>query len=168
MATVAHKLVERKTINGKSHQVKRSNGNLKAWKDKVGLKERVGDLFERQGVKSLANFETSGESGNRYRFDFFVPGMRRHDPNENNDSNKVDYLLSRGMGIFVKDYSGPAKVTNIIQAERAMKDCPEINKVLVISNHFSGPSANLAERVGVILLSLGEIVSTYKNEGWLL
>ncbi|MFQ5981022.1 MAG: hypothetical protein ACE5OZ_23015 [Candidatus Heimdallarchaeota archaeon] len=168
MATVAHKLFEKKIVSEKFRQAKKTNGDLKAWKDRIGLKERVKDLLERQGLKSLANFETRGESGIRYRFDFFVPGKGHNNRTEEVGSTQAIYLFSRGMGIFVKDYSGPAKVTNIIQAERAMKDCPEINKVLVISNSFSGPSANLAERAGVILLSLGEIVSTYKNEGWML
>jgi hypothetical protein len=150
----------------KSNGKKRSQRDKAVWKDRLGLKDRVSDLLDRQGVKALRDFEIRGDSGSNYNFDFFVPRQRRNKPNSDIRNDNAHYLLPRGMGIVVKDYEGPAKVTNVIQAERAMKDCPEVGKVLVISNTFSAPSANLADRSGVILLSLGEIVSTYKNEGW--
>lgn len=166
MATLDYKSVRKTAKIVKSNGKKRSQGDNTAWKDRLALKDRVSDLLDRQGVNALRNFEIRGDSGSNYNFDFFVPGQRRSMPNSSPKKDHADYLLSRGMGIVVKDYEGPAKVTNIIQAERAMKDCPEVSKVLVISNTFSGPSTNLADRSGVILLSLGEIVSTYKNEGW--
>ncbi|MFW9914491.1 MAG: hypothetical protein ACFFGZ_02675 [Candidatus Thorarchaeota archaeon] len=166
MATLDYKLRKTTAEIAKSGSKKRTQRDKAVWKDKLALKDRVNDLLDRQGVKALKDFEIRGDSGSNYNFDFFVPGQRRSRPNSDTKIDNADYLLSRGMGIVVKDYEGPAKVTNVIQAERAMKDCPEVGKVLVISNTFSGPSANLADRSGVILLSLGEIVSTYKNEGW--
>ncbi|MFX0113893.1 MAG: hypothetical protein ACFFB3_05065 [Candidatus Hodarchaeota archaeon] len=166
MATVESIEKHKNSNNWNFNKKAQSRNGKSAWRDKLRLKERVRDLLDRQGVEALRDFEVRGDSGVNYRFDFFVPGAQRYSQDKSTLGSKAEYSLSRGMGIFVKDYSGPAKVTNIIQAERAMKDCPEISKVLVISNSFSGPSANLADRTGVILLSLGEIVSTYKNEGW--
>lgn len=166
MATLDSTLRKITANQVKSNGNKRSQSDRSVWKDSLALKDRVSDLLYRQGVKALRDFEIRGDSGSNYNFDFFVPRQIRRKPNGDIRKNNANYLPSRGMGIVVKDYEGPAKVTNIIQAERAMKDCPEIGKVLVISNTFSGPSANLADRSGVILLSLGEIVSTYKNEGW--
>ena len=166
MATVANRLIKTIPRRAVSNQNRRIHQDNQAWKDTVGLKERVRDFLERQSVKTIADIQIRGVSGVNYHIDFFVHAGRGYKPHANKNIDQSGTPIPRGLGIFVKDYIGPAKVTNIIQAERARKDCPEISKVLVISNTFSGPSTHLADRSGVVLLSLGEIVSTYLNEGW--
>ncbi|MFW9915050.1 MAG: restriction endonuclease [Candidatus Thorarchaeota archaeon] len=79
---------------------------------------------------------------------------------------EVDFLLTTSkpsncqrVAVLVRDYKGPAKVTNVHQAAHLQNDCREIDKVLLVSNKISGPAKNLAKRSGIQTLSRDEIVA---------
>ncbi|MHA2273290.1 MAG: restriction endonuclease [Candidatus Hodarchaeales archaeon] len=79
---------------------------------------------------------------------------------------EVDFLLTTSkpsncqrVAVLVRDYKGPAKVTNVHQAAHLQNDCREIDKVLLVSNRISGPAKNLAKRSGIQTLSRDEIVA---------
>jgi hypothetical protein len=79
---------------------------------------------------------------------------------------EVDFLLTTSkpsncqrVAVLVRDYKGPAKVTNVHQAAHLQNDCREIDKVLLVSNRISGPAKNLAKRSGIQTLSRDEILA---------
>ncbi len=166
MARIKSSIVEKGSKAREEKPAKALSNSKLLWKDKLSLKNRIDDFLKKNGIKPIEDFKIQGESGSKYNFDFFIPKTKE----VNFDSHKTfienNLLTTEGLGIFIKDYQAPAKVTQVIQAEKVLKDCPKIGKILLVSNSFSGPSKTFADRTGVILLSIGEIVSLYKNQGW--
>ena len=93
------------------------------------------------------------------------------DQNTSRASNRRwDFVIQNGadkegIGITIKDWRRAVGVDIIIRAEKLMKSCRLINKVLLISNHFSDPARSLAERIGIILLTKNDIIDIISSEG---
>jgi len=92
------------------------------------------------------------------------------DQNTSRASNRRwDFVIQNGadkegIGITIKDWRRAVGVDIIIRAEKLMKSCRLINKVLLISNHFSDPARSLAERIGIILLTKNDIIDILSSE----
>lgn len=112
------------------------------------LKEIALEFLDQNNFLFQENTKSSGISGQEYTFQFLITGQKTHSTNDNIST-----------GIILKDYKKSVGSDGICQAERLLKDCPEINKVVMISNEFSVPARNLARRCGVPLISRGELIS---------
>ncbi|MFQ5978074.1 MAG: restriction endonuclease [Candidatus Heimdallarchaeota archaeon] len=122
----------------------------------IPLKSRARDFFKRKNLgKDLTTEEDViiyGVSGVEYEVDFVLTSSQ--------PSN------CQRVAVLVRDYKGPAKVTNIHQAAHLQNDSRDIDRVLLVSNRISGPAKNLAKRSGIQTLSREEIHAMYRHEGW--
>ncbi|MHA2499904.1 MAG: restriction endonuclease [Candidatus Hodarchaeales archaeon] len=118
-------------------------------KPTIPLKTQTRDFFKRRNLgKDLTTEEDVtiyGTSGVEYEVDFLLTTSK--------PSN------CQRVAVLVRDYKGPAKVTNVHQAAHLQNDCREIDKVLLVSNRISGPAKNLAKRSGIQTLSRDEILA---------
>ncbi len=118
-------------------------------KPAIPLKTQTRGFFKRRNLgKDLTTEEDVtiyGTSGEEYEVDFLLTTSK--------PSN------CQRVAVLVRDYKGPAKVTNVHQAAHLQNDCREIDKVLLVSNKISGPAKNLAKRSGIQTLSRDEILA---------
>ncbi len=64
------------------------------------------------------------------------------------------------IGIIVRDWKRIVGVGQVHKAEELMQACPELEKVLIISSMgFSYSAKRLADKIGIGLLSRGELIS---------
>ena len=112
------------------------------------LKEIALEFLDQNNFLFQENTKSSGISGQKYQFQFLITGQKKHAGKDNIST-----------GIILKDYKKSVGSDGICQAERLLKDCPDINKIVMISNEFSVPARNLARRCGVPLISRGELIS---------
>ena len=98
-------------------------------------------------VRGLVIDQNTSRASNR-RWDFVI-------------QNGAD---NEGIGITIKDWRRAVGVDIIIRAEKLMKSSRLINKVLLISNHFSDPARSLAERIGILLLTKNDIIEILSSE----
>ncbi|MFX0182742.1 MAG: restriction endonuclease [Candidatus Hodarchaeota archaeon] len=64
------------------------------------------------------------------------------------------------IGVIVRDWKRIVGVGQIHKAEELLQACPKLEKVLIISSMgFSYSATRLAERIGIGLLSRGELIS---------
>ena len=98
-------------------------------------------------VRGLVIDQNTSRASNR-RWDFVI-------------QNGAD---NEGIGITIKDWKRAVGVDIIIRAEKLMKSNRTINKVLLISNHFSDPARSLAERIGIILLTKNDLIDILSTE----
>lgn len=124
--------------------------------NQIPLKNRARDFFKRKNLsKDLTTEEDVclyGVSGVEYEVDFVLTSSQ--------PSN------CQRVAVLVRDYKGPAKVTNVHQAAHLQNDCRDVDRVLLVSNKISGPAKNLAQRSGIQTLSREEIHAMYRHEGW--
>ena len=80
--------------------------------------------------------------------------------------SRLSYVITRVeskseyTGIIIRDWKRIVGVGQIHKAEELLHDCPELSRVLIISSMgFSYSAARLAEKVGIGLISRGELVS---------
>ncbi|MFX0113589.1 MAG: restriction endonuclease [Candidatus Hodarchaeota archaeon] len=136
-------------MSSPSQKIPKSRRKKESDRDEVviPLKIRTRDFFNRkslsQDLKTEENVTMYGTSGAEYEVDFLLTTEQ--------PSN------CQRVAVLVKDYKGPAKVTNVHQAAHLQNDCREVDKVLLVSNKISGPAKNLAKRSGIQTLSRDEI-----------
>ncbi|MHA2365048.1 MAG: restriction endonuclease [Candidatus Hodarchaeales archaeon] len=94
------------------------------------------------------NLKTSGISGQDHKIDIMITGQK----------NQIEEQHI-STGIILRDYRKSVGADGICQAERLLKDCSEIKKIVIMANEFSVPARNLAERCGLPVISRGELVS---------
>ncbi|MFX0170470.1 MAG: restriction endonuclease [Candidatus Hodarchaeota archaeon] len=64
------------------------------------------------------------------------------------------------IGVIVRDWKRIVGVGQIHKAEELLQACPNLEKILIISSMgFSYSATRLAERIGIGLLSRGELIS---------
>jgi hypothetical protein len=80
--------------------------------------------------------------------------------------SRLSYVVTRVApkseytGIIIRDWKRIVGVGQIHKAEELLHYCPKLSRVLIISSMgFSYSAARLAEKVGIGLLSRGELVS---------
>ncbi len=77
--------------------------------------------------------------------------LARVDPN----SKKTEYI-----GVIIRDWKRIVGVGQIHKAEELLQACPDLNRVLIVSSlGFSYSASRLAEKVGIGLMSRGQLVS---------
>ncbi|UCG03253.1 MAG: restriction endonuclease [Candidatus Heimdallarchaeota archaeon] len=70
-------------------------------------------------------------------------------------NSKSEYI-----GVIVRDWKRVVGVGQIHKAEELIQACPELSQVLIVSSMgFSFSASRLAEKVGLGLISRGELVS---------
>ncbi len=81
-------------------------------------------------------------------------------------TTRLSYVIKRVeskseyVGIIIRDWKRIVGVGQIHKAEELLHDCPKLSRVLIISSMgFSYSATRLAEKVGIGLLSRGELVS---------
>ncbi len=64
------------------------------------------------------------------------------------------------IGVIIRDWKRVVGVGQIHKAEELLKACPKLSRVLIISSMgFSYSATRLAEKIGIGLMSRGELVS---------
>lgn len=71
--------------------------------------------------------------------------------------NNTDF--SGKIGVIVKDWDRSCGYNVILEAERLQTSTPGLAKVMVCANQFSATARELAEKLGVLTLTNGELVS---------
>jgi hypothetical protein len=144
-------------VSSPSQKIPKPRRKKESNKDEViiPLKIRAKDFFKRKNLSKNLKTEEDvtmyGTSGAEYEVDFLLTTEQ--------PSN------CQRVAVIVKDYKGPAKVTNIHQAAHLQNDCTEVDKVLLVSNKISGPAKNLAKRSGIQTLSRDEIQAILDEKG---
>ena len=127
---------------------------LANYKDKyteMNLRELAVCFLEKHDFKYHDTKMIEFENGLEQKIDFIITGQK----NTELDSVKT--------GLIVKDYKKSTGSDTICQIERLLKDLPQINQIILLSNEFSVPARNLAERCGVPTISRGELISMLWN-----
>ncbi len=71
------------------------------------------------------------------------------------------------IGVIVKDWARSCGYNVILEAERLQANTPGLAKIMVCANQFSATARELAEKLGILTLTNGELVSIrkmYKQE----
>jgi hypothetical protein len=64
------------------------------------------------------------------------------------------------IGVIVRDWKRIVGVGQIHKAEELLRACPELNKVIIVSSMgFSYSATRVAKKIGVGLISRGELIS---------
>ncbi|MHA2296022.1 MAG: hypothetical protein ACXAEU_03930 [Candidatus Hodarchaeales archaeon] len=113
----------------------------------VKLENIVRDVFKIKEFKFNKGVKICGASGEDHLFDFFL----FNDTNESPPPQKI--------GVMIFDYRKHLGTDSIIKAEKTVKDCAEIEKILVVSNGFSTSADSLAKRADIMTFNRGELVS---------
>ena len=66
------------------------------------------------------------------------------------------------IGVIVKDWARSCGYNVILEAERLQTNTPGLAKVMVCANQFSTTARELAEKLGILTLTNGELVSIRK------
>ena len=94
------------------------------------------------------NIHLRGKNEKNVSFSYLVHGST--DPHVN---------LGGNIGVIVKDWSRSCGYNCILEAERLQSNTPGLNRVMVVANQFSSTARELAEKLGVLTLTKGELVS---------
>lgn len=85
-------------------------------------------------------------------------------------NSRLSYVLKREdstselIGVIIRDWKRIVGVGQIHKAEELTLECPGLTHVLIVSSlGFSYSAARLAEKVGIGLISRGELVSLSQN-----
>lgn len=86
-------------------------------------------------------------------------------------NSRLSYVLRREdskselIGVIIRDWKRIVGVGQIHKAEELILECPELTRVLIVSSlGFSYSATRLAEKVGIGLMSRGELVSLLQNK----
>ena len=115
----------------------------------------VRDFLDFRNFDFQSNVTIIGKNDRELSFSYLVDGSR----DKTNFSGKI--------GVLVKDWSRSCGYNVIIEAERLQENAPTLSKVMVVANQFSGTARELAEKLGILTLTKGELISIreiYKNE----
>lgn len=78
--------------------------------------------------------------------------------------SKTEYI-----GVIIRDWKRTVGVGQIHKAEELLQTCPKLNRVLIVSSlGFSYSASRLAKKVGIGLISRGELVSLFQKRVQLL
>ncbi|MHA1972030.1 MAG: restriction endonuclease [Candidatus Hodarchaeales archaeon] len=77
--------------------------------------------------------------------------------------SRINLLIQNGdddesIGVIIKDWRRSVGVDIIIRAEHVLKDNRSLAKILIVANHFSDPARFLAEKIGIFLLTRGDLI----------
>jgi hypothetical protein len=75
------------------------------------------------------------------------------------ESTDKNVNLGGNIGVIVKDWSRSCGYNCILEAERLQANTPGLNRVMVVANQFSSTARELAEKLGILTLTKGELVS---------
>ncbi|MHA1228326.1 MAG: restriction endonuclease [Candidatus Hodarchaeales archaeon] len=117
------------------------------------LHSLVKDFLRFRNLEFSSNVMITGRNDKELNFTYLVRG--------NKDSGELGEI-----GIIVKDWSRSCGYNVILEAERLQENAT-ISKVMVVANQFSGTARELAEKLGIITLTKGELISIreiYRNE----
>ena len=82
--------------------------------------------------------------------------INRSEANGNGDSNYP-------IGVIIKDWTRSIGVNSVIKAEHDAEDAG-LNTVIVVGNQFSLQARGMANRMGIRLISRGELVVGYHQD----
>ncbi|MFX0084610.1 MAG: restriction endonuclease [Candidatus Hodarchaeota archaeon] len=94
-----------------------------------------------------SNVIIRGKNDKTVEFSYLVHGTT---DNQTNLSGKI--------GVIVKDWARSCGYNVILEAER-LQESSGLSKVMVVANQFSGTARELAEKLGIITLTNGELIS---------
>ncbi|NHJ40748.1 restriction endonuclease [Candidatus Hodarchaeum mangrovi] len=120
------------------------------------LSELVQDFLNFRNFDFQSNVTVIGKNDRELSFSYLVDGSR---------DNRTDF--SGKIGVVVKDWSRSCGYNVIIEAERLQENAPNLSKIMVVANQFSGTARELADKLGILTLTKGELISIreiYKNE----
>lgn len=80
--------------------------------------------------------------------------------NTSSKEKKTDF--GGKIGVIVKDWARSCGYNVILEAERLQTNTPGLAKVMVCANQFSSTARELAEKLGILTLTNGELVSIRK------
>ncbi|MHA1975039.1 MAG: restriction endonuclease [Candidatus Hodarchaeales archaeon] len=117
------------------------------------LHSLVKDFLRFRNLEFSSNVMITGRNDKELNFTYLVKG--------NTNSGELGEI-----GIIIKDWSRSCGYNVILEAERLQENAT-ISKVMVVANQFSGTARELAEKLGIITLTRGELISIreiYRNE----
>ncbi|MFX0212121.1 MAG: restriction endonuclease [Candidatus Hodarchaeota archaeon] len=74
-------------------------------------------------------------------------------------ASKNDIDIGGKIGVIVKDWARSCGYNVILEAERLQTNTPGLAKIMVVANRFSATARELAEKLGILTLTNGELVS---------
>ena len=98
--------------------------------------------------KYQENVSVRGKNDKNVSFSYYVHGST--DPN---------IPLGGNIGVIVKDWARSCGYNCILEAERLQGNTPGLTRVMVVGNQFSSTARELAEKLGILTLTKGELVS---------
>ena len=98
--------------------------------------------------KYQSNVSVRGKNDKNVSFSYLVHGST--DPN---------VPLGGNIGVVVKDWARSCGYNCILEAERLQGNTPGLARVMVVGNQFSSTARELAEKLGILTLTKGELVS---------
>lgn len=94
-----------------------------------------------------SNVLIRGKNDKKIKFTYLVHGTT---------DEQID--LGGKIGVIVKDWSRSCGYNVILEAER-LQESAGLSKVMVVANQFSGTAKELAEKLGILTLTNGELIS---------
>ena len=95
-----------------------------------------------------SNVSVRGKNDKKVSFNYLVSG-----------STDPSVPLGGNIGVVVKDWSRSCGYNCILEAERLQGNTPGLARVMVVANQFSSTARELAEKLGILTLTKGELVS---------
>ena len=74
-------------------------------------------------------------------------------------STNTNVDIGGKIGIIVKDWARSCGYNVILEAERLQANTPGLAKIMVVANRFSATARELAEKLGILTLTNGELIS---------
>ncbi len=110
------------------------------------LEKLVVDFLKFRQFDFESNVVIRGKNDKRVKFSYLVHG-----------STDAEADLGR-IGVIVKDWQRSCGYNVILEAERLQANTG-VDKVMVVANQFSGTARELAEKLGILTLTNGELIS---------
>lgn len=98
--------------------------------------------------KYQENVSVRGKNDKNVSFSYLVHG-----------STDPSVPLGGNIGVVVKDWARSCGYNCILEAERLQGNTPGLARVMVVGNQFSSTARELAEKLGILTLTKGELVS---------
>lgn len=79
-------------------------------------------------------------------------------------SKQESFITPNGpIGVVIKDWTRSIGVNSVIKAEHDAEEAG-LNDVILVGNRFSLQAKGMAQRMGIRLISKGELVVTYQEQ----
>ena len=98
--------------------------------------------------KYQSNVRIRGKNDKNVSFSYLV--------HESTDPNTP---LGGNIGVVVKDWARSCGYNCVLEAERLQGNTPGLARVMLVANQFSSTARELAEKLGILTLTKGELVS---------